>query len=139
MFVLEKPKEIHLTTWKEMFDKSQKNSNNNHNFNLFWSSALKNECFAFAAKNEGVFLGFGAASIFDGFFEKYLYLEIIFVDPSHRKMGVGRALLNKIEETASSLGLNFYVHEVEKTNLIAQRLLNDYQKKEGRVYFKKFN
>ena len=139
MFVIEKPKEIHLTAWREMFEKSQNNNHSNHNFNLFWTSSLKEECFAFSAKNEGEFLGFIVASIFEGFFEKYLFLETIFVDQSYRKMGVGRALLNKVEEISLSLELDFFIHQVEKSNLVAQRLLNDYEKIDKMVYRKKFN
>ena len=139
MFVIEKPKEIHLTAWKEMFEKSQNNNHSNHNFNFFWTSALKEECFAFSAKNEGEFLGFIVASIFEGFFDKYLFLETIFVDQSYRKMGVGRALLNKVEEISLSLELDFFIHQVEKSNLVAQRLLNNYEKIDKMVYRKKFN
>ena len=139
MFMIEKPKEIHLTAWKGMFEKSQNNNHLKHNFNLFWTSALKEECFAFSAKNEGEFLGFIVASIFEGFFEKYLFLETIFVDQSYRKMGVGRALLNKVEEISLSLELDFFIHQVEKSNLVAQRLLNDYEKIDKMVYRKKFN
>ena len=137
--MIEKPKEIHLTAWKEMFEKSQNNNYSKHNFNLFWTSALKEECFAFSAKNEGEFLGFIVASIFEGFFEKYLFLETIFVDQSYRKMGVGRALLNKVEEISLSLELDFFIHQVEKSNLVAQRLLNNYEKIDKMVYRKKFN
>ncbi|MDB2435151.1 GNAT family N-acetyltransferase [Alphaproteobacteria bacterium] len=139
MFMIEKPKEIHLTAWKEMFEKSQNNNSSKDNFNLFWTSALKEECFAFSAKNEGEFLGFIVASIFEGFFEKYLFLETIFVDQSYRKMGVGRALLNKVEEISLSLELDFFIHQVEKSNLVAQRLLNNYEKIDKMVYRKKFN
>ncbi len=139
MFMIEKPKEIHLTTWKAMFEKSQINNKSNHNFNLFWASALKEECFAFSAKNEGEFLGFIVASVYEGFFEKYLFLETIFVDQSYRKMGVGRALLNKVEEVSVSLGLDFFIHQVEKSNLVAQRLLSNYEKIDKMVYKKKFN
>ena len=137
--MIEKPKEIHLTAWREMFEKSQSNNYSEHNFNLFWTSALKEECFAFSAKNEGEFLGFIVASIFEGFFDKYLFLETIFVDQSYRKMGVGRALLNKVEEISLSLELDFFIHQVEKSNLVAQRLLNDYEKIDKMVYRKKFN
>ncbi|MDA9162950.1 GNAT family N-acetyltransferase [Alphaproteobacteria bacterium] len=137
--MIEKPKEIHLTAWKEMFEKSQNNNSSKDNFNLFWTSALKEECFAFSAKNEGEFLGFIVASIFEGFFEKYLFLETIFVDQSYRKMGVGRALLNKVEEISLSLELDFFIHQVEKSNLVAQRLLNNYEKIDKMVYRKKFN
>ena len=137
--MIEKPKEIHLTAWKEMFEKSQNNNSSKDNFNLFWTSALKEECFAFSAKNEGEFLGFIVASIFEGFFEKYLFLETIFVDQSYRKMGVGRALLNKVEEISVSLELDFFIHQVEKSNLVAQRLLNNYEKIDKMVYRKKFN
>ncbi len=137
--MIEKPKEIHLIAWKEMFEKSQSNNYSKHNFNLFWTSALKEECFAFSAKNEGEFLGFIVASIFEGFFEKYLFLQTIFVDQSYRKMGVGRALLNKVEEISLSLELDFFIHQVEKSNLVAQRLLNNYEKIDKMVYRKKFN
>ena len=137
--MIEKPKEIHLTAWKEMFEKSQNNNSSKDNFNLFWTSALKEECFTFSAKNEGEFLGFIVASIFEGFFEKYIFLETIFVDQSYRKMGVGRALLNKVEEISTSLELDFFIHQVEKSNLVAQRLLNNYEKIDKMVYRKKFN
>ena len=139
MFTIEKPKEIHLSSWQELFETSQENSNKKHNFSLFWASALKEECCAFAAKNEGEFLGFAVASVFEGFFEKYIYLDILFVDANYRKMGVGRALLNKIEEISSTMGLDFYVHQIEKTNLIARRLLNDYEKIDRMIYKKKFD
>jgi ribosomal protein S18 acetylase RimI-like enzyme len=122
-----------------MFEKSQNNNHLKYNFNLFWTSALKEECFAFSAKNEGEFLGFIVASIFEGFFEKYIFLETIFVDQSYRKMGVGRALLNKVEEISTSLELDFFIHQVEKSNLVAQRLLNNYEKIDKMVYRKKFN
>ena len=95
MFVIEKPKEIHISAWKDLFEKSQQNSNKKHNFDLFWTSALKEDCYAFAAKNDGGFLGFIVASLFEGFFEKYIYLDILFVDANFRKMGAGRSLLNK--------------------------------------------
>ena len=137
MFVIEKPKEIHLATWRDMFMKSQKRNNEDCDFDLFWASALKEDCHAFCAKNNGEFLGFVAACLSNTFIEKYIHLEILFVDPNHRKMGVGRALLNKVEEISSTLGLNFYVEHVEKTNLIAQRLLNDYQKIDLMIYKKK--
>jgi len=137
LFVIEKPKEIHLATWRDMFMKSQKRNNEDCDFDLFWASALKEDCHAFCAKNNGEFLGFVAACLSNTFIEKYIHLEILFVDPNHRKMGVGRALLNKVEEISSTLGLNFYVEHVEKTNLIAQRLLNDYQKIDLMIYKKK--
>jgi len=54
-------------------------------------------------------------------------------------MGVGRALLNKVEEISLSLELDFFIHQVEKSNLVAQRLLNDYEKIDKMVYRKKFN
>lgn len=139
MFTIEKPKEIHLSSWKELFENSQQNSNKEHNFSLFWASALKEDCFTFAAKNEGEFLGFAVASVFEGFFEKYIYLDILFVNANFRKMGAGRALLNKIEEISNNMGLEFYIHQIEKTNLVAKRLLNDYEKIERMIYKKKFD
>lgn len=123
-----------------MFMKSQERRNNkDFNFDLFWASALKEDCYAFCAKNEGEFLGFAVACLSNTFIEKYMRLEVLFVDPNYRKMGVGRALLNKVEEISSTLGLNFYIERVEKTNLIAQRLLSDYQIIDLMIYKKKFN
>ena len=58
MFIIEKPKQIHLSSWKKMFDNSQmfrKSSENN--FDLLWNSVIKEESYAFSAKNEGDFLG----------------------------------------------------------------------------------
>jgi len=136
MFVIEKPKEIHISAWKDLFEKSQQNSNQKHNFDLFWTSALKEDCYAFAAKNDGGFLGFIVASLFEGFFEKSIYLDILFVDANFRKMGAGRSLLNKIEEISGSLEIDFYIQRIEKTNLIAKRLLNDYEKIERMIYKK---
>ncbi len=111
--MIEKPKEIHLTAWKEMFEKSQNNNSSKDNFNLFWTSALKEECFAFSAKNEGEFLGFIVASIFEGFFEKYLFLETIFVDQSYRKMGVGERYLIKLRNISISR-LDFFIHQLKE-------------------------
>jgi ribosomal protein S18 acetylase RimI-like enzyme len=140
LFVIEKPKEIHLATWRDMFMKSQERRNHEGcDFDLFWASALKENCYAFCAKNDGEFLGFAVARSSNTFIEKYIHLEILFVDPNYRKIGVGRALLNKVEEISSTLGLNLFVERVEKTNLIAQRLLNDYQKIDLMIYKKKFN
>ena len=140
MFVIEKPKEIHLVTWRNMFLKSQERRNNkDYNFDAFWSSAIREDCYAFCAKNEGEFLGFIVACLSNTFFEKYIHLDVLFVDPNYRKMGVGRALLNKVEEISNSLELNFYIERIEKTNLIAQRLLNNYEKVDLMIYKKKFN
>ena len=122
--MIEKPKEIHLTAWKEMFEKSQNNNHLKHNFNLFWTSALKEECFTFSAKNEGEFLGFIVASIFEGFFEKYLFLETIFVDQSYRKMGVGRALLNKVEE----IKIIEFDHKDVVRHPLVSKIIKAYQK-----------
>ena len=140
MFIIEKPKQIHLSSWKKMFDNSQmfrKSSENN--FDLLWNSVIKEESYAFSAKNEGDFLGFTVASIYENYKEKYLYLDLLFVEQKYRKMGVGTALLNKIEEISTNLELEFFVHGIEKTNLIAHRLFNNYKKIEKIIYKKKLD
>ncbi len=140
MFTIEKPKEIHLGSWRAMFDQLEPSINSSKNgFELFWSMAFKENNFAFSAKNEGEFMGFCLASVHSGINEHYLYMEILFIEPQFRKLGVGRALLNKLEETASDLNLDFYVHGIEKVNLVAQRLFTNYEKVDRIIYRKKFH
>ena len=46
--------------------------------------------------------------------------------PEFRKIGVARALINKIETIAKEQNLDLVVRGVEKSNLIAQKLFKNY-------------
>ena len=53
-------------------------------------------------------------------------LDILYVLPDFRKIGVARALINKIETIAKEQNLDLVIRGVEKSNLIAQKLFKNY-------------
>ena len=60
MFTIEKPKEIHLNSWKEIINESASSNSfqfQEVNFSLFWSCIFQDDYFAFAAKNDDKFMG----------------------------------------------------------------------------------
>ncbi len=59
MFTIEKPKEIHLNSWKDIINESASSNSfqfDKVNFSLFWQSIFQDDYFAFAAKNEDKFI-----------------------------------------------------------------------------------
>ncbi len=60
MFTIEKPKQIHIQSWKNIIEQSLPSHNfqyENINFDMFWSNIFQDDFFAFAAKNEDKFMG----------------------------------------------------------------------------------
>ena len=66
MFIIEKPKEIHLNSWKDIINESASSNSfqfKEVNFSLFWSCIFQEDYFAFAAKNDDIFMGIVVAKI----------------------------------------------------------------------------
>ena len=142
MFTIEKPKEIHLNSWKEIINESASSNSfqfEEVNFNLFWSCIFQDDYFAFAAKNEDKFMGIVVAKINETYYEKNIVLDVLYVLKDFRKIGVARALMNKIEEIAKEKNLDLIIKGVEKSNLLAQKLFKNYVVVNSLRYLKKHN
>ncbi len=142
MFTIEKPKEIHLNSWKEIINESASSNSfqfQEVNFSLFWTCIFQDDYFAFAAKNEDKFLGIVVAKINETYYEKNIVLDVLYVLQDFRKMGVARALMNKIEEIAKEKNLDLIIKGVEKSNLLAQKLFKNYAVVNRTRYIKKHN
>ena len=140
MFTIEKPKEIHLKSWKEIINESASSNSfqfEQVNFNLFWSNIFQDDYFAFAAKNGDKFMGIVVAKINETYFEKNILLDVLYVLPDFRKIGVARSLMNKLEEIAKDQKLDLIINGVEKSNLLAQKLFKNYTVVNRTRYFKK--
>ncbi len=142
MFIIEKPKEIHLNSWKEIINESASSNSfqfKEVNFNLFWTCIFQDDYFAFAAKNEDKFMGIVVAKINETYYEKNIVLDVLYVLQHFRKIGVARALMNKIEEIAKEKKLDLIIKGVEKSNLLAQKLFKNYLVVNRTRYLKKHN
>ena len=142
MFTIEKPKEIHLNSWKEIINESASSNSfqfQEVNFSLFWSCIFQDDYFAFAAKNEDKFMGIVVAKINETYYEKNIVLDVLYVLQDFRKIGVARALMNKIEEIAKEKNLDLIIKGVEKSNLLAQKLFKNYTVVNRTRYLKKHN
>ena len=142
MFTIEKPKEIHLNSWKEIINESAPSNSfqfQEVNFSLFWSCIFQDDYFAFAAKNEDKFMGIVVAKINETYYEKNIVLDVLYVLQDFRKIGVARALMNKIEEIAKEKNLDLIIKGVEKSNLLAQKLFKNYAVVNRTRYIKKHN
>ena len=142
MFTIEKPKEIHLNSWKEIINESASSNSfqfKEVNFNLFWTCIFQDDYFAFAAKNEDKFMGIVVAKINETYYEKNIVLDVLYVLQDFRKIGVARALMNKIEEIAKEKNLDLIIKGVEKSNLLAQKLFKNYAVINRTGYLKKHN
>ena len=142
MFTIEKPKEIHLNSWKEIINESASSNSfqfQEVNFSLFWSCIFQDDYFAFAAKNEDKFMGIVVAKINETYYEKNVVLDVLYVLQDFRKIGVARALMNKIEEIAKEKNLDLIIKGVEKSNLLAQKLFKNYAVVNRTRYIKKHN
>jgi len=140
VFIIEKPKEIHLQSWKEIIIESLSSHSfylNEFNFNRFWASIFQEDFFAFAAKNEDKFMGIIIARINETYFQKIIELDVLYVLPEFRKIGVAKSLINKIESLAKEKELDLVIRNVEKSNLIAQKLFKNYQEINRTRYVKK--
>ena len=142
MFVIEKPKEIHLNSWKDIINESASSNSfqfKEVNFSLFWSSIFQEDYFAFAAKNEEKFMGIVVAKINETYYEKNIVLDVLYVLQDFRKIGVARSLMNKIEVIAKEKKLDLIIKGVEKSNLLAQKLFKNYTVVNRTRYLKKHN
>ncbi len=140
MFTIEKPKEIHIKSWQQIINESAASNSfqfQEVNFDLFWNCLFREDFFAFAAKNEDKFMGIIVARINETYFEKNLVLDVLYVLPDFRKLGVARSLINKIESIAKEQKLDLIIKGIEKSNLLAQKLFKDYQEIVRTRYIKK--
>ena len=140
MFTIEKPKEIHIKSWQQIINESATSNSfqfQEVNFDLFWNCLFRDDFFAFAAKNEEKFMGIIVARINETYYEKNLVLDVLYVLPDFRKLGVARALINKIESIAKEQKLDLIIKGIEKSNLLAQKLFKDYQEIVRTRYIKK--
>ncbi len=142
MFTIEKPKQIHLQSWKNIINESASSNSfqfDEVNFSLFWTCVFQDDYFAFAAKNEDKFLGIIVAKINETYYEKNIVLDVLYVLKDFRKIGVARSLMNKIEEIAKDQKLDLIIKGVEKSNLLAQKLFKNYTVVNRTRYLKKHN
>ena len=142
MFSIEKPKEIHLQSWKKMVLESLPSHNFKEpefNFDRLWTSLFQDNYYAFSAKNEEKFMGVVISRVNETYFQKIMELDVLFVLPDFRKMGVARALINKVETIAKEQNLDLIIRGVEKSNLIAQKLFKNYLEINRSRFIKKPN
>ena len=142
MFSIEKPKEIHLQSWKYMVMESLSSHNflsDNFNFDSLWSSLFQDNFFAYSAKNEQKFMGIIIARLNETYFQKIIELDILYVLPDFRKIGVARSLVNKVESVAKEQNLELVIRGVEKSNLLAQKLFKNYTEINRTRFVKKDN
>ena len=142
MFVIEKPKEIHIQSWRDIVDESLISHGfrfryDKINFDRFWTSIFEEDFFAFAAKNEDKFMGVIVARVNETYFHKIVELDLLYVLSDFRKIGVARSLINKVEAIAKEKKLDFVIRGVEKSNLIAQKLFKNYDEIQRTSYLKK--
>ena len=140
MFTIEKPKEIYIQSWKEIIAQSSSSHNFQYeqvNFDMFWNCIFQDDYFAFAAKNEDKFMGIIVGRINETYYQKIIELDVLFVLPDFRKIGVARALVNKIESIAKEKKLDLIIKGVEKSNLLAQKLFKNYEEISRTRFFKK--
>ena len=140
MFTIEKPKEIHIQSWKEIIAQSSSSHNFQYeqvNFDMFWNYIFQEDYFAFAAKNQDKFMGIIVGRINETYFQKIIEIDVLFVLPNFRKMGVARALVNKIESIAKEKKLDLIIKGVEKSNLLAQKLFKNYEEISRTRFLKK--
>lgn len=129
MFSIEKPKEIHLQSWKNMVLESLSSNNftdTKFNFDRLWTGVFQDNYHAFSAKNENKFMGIIISRVNETYFQRIMELDILYVLPDFRKIGVARALINKVETIAKEQNLDLVIRGVEKSNLIAQKLFKNY-------------
>jgi ribosomal protein S18 acetylase RimI-like enzyme len=94
---------------------------------MFWSNIFQDNFFAFAAKNEDKFMGIIVGRVNETYFQKFIEIDVLFVLPDFRKIGVARSLINKIESIAKEKKLDLVIKGIEKSNLLAQKLFKDYE------------
>ena len=96
------------------------------NFDRLWTGVFQDNYHAFSAKNENKFMGIIISRVNETYFQRIMELDILYVLPDFRKIGVARALINKVETIAKEQNLDLVIRGVEKSNLIAQKLFKNY-------------
>ncbi|MDA9659375.1 GNAT family N-acetyltransferase [Alphaproteobacteria bacterium] len=140
MFIIEKPKEIYIQSWKDIIEEGLSSHGflfEKINFDRFWTCIFQDDFYAFAAKNEDKFMGIIVARINETYFQKIIELDILYVLPDFRKIGVARSLINKVESIAKEQKLDLIISGVEKSNLLAQKLFKNYHEINRTRYLKK--
>ena len=140
MFTIEKPKQIHIKSWRGIVEQSSPSHNFQYqevNFDMFWNCIFQEDYFAFAAKNQDKFMGIIVGRINETYYQKIIEIDVLFVLPDFRKMGVARALVNKIESIAKEKKLDLIIKGVEKSNLLAQKLFKNYEEISRTRFLKK--
>ncbi len=140
MFTIEKPKEIHIQSWKDIVNEGVVSHGiqfKKFNFDRFWTSIFQDDFYTFAAKNEDKFMGIIVARVNETYFQKIVELDILYVLPDFRKIGVARSLINKVESIAQEQNLDLVIRGVEKSNLLAQKLFKNYLEINRTRYLKK--
>ena len=140
MFTIEKPKEIHIQSWKDIVNEGVVSHGiqfKKFNFDRFWTSIFQDDFYTFAAKNEDKFMGIIVARLNETYFQKIVELDILYVLPDFRKIGVARSLINKVESIAKEQNLDLVIRGVEKSNLLAQKLFKNYEEISRTRFFKK--
>jgi ribosomal protein S18 acetylase RimI-like enzyme len=72
-------------------------------------------------------MGIIVGRVNETYFQKIIEIDVLFVLPDFRKIGVARSLINKIESIAKEKKLDIVIKGVEKSNLLAQKLFKDYE------------
>jgi len=72
-------------------------------------------------------MGIIVGRVNETYFQKIIEIDVLFVLPDFRKIGVARSLINKIESIAKEKKLDLVIKGVEKSNLLAQKLFKDYE------------
>ena len=140
MFTIEKPKEIHIQSWKDIVNEGVVSHGiqfKKFNFDRFWTSIFQDDFYTFAAKNEDKFMGIIVARMNETYFQKIVELDILYVLPDFRKIGVARSLINKVESIAQEQNIDLVIRGVEKSNLLAQKLFKNYLEINRTRYLKK--
>jgi len=140
MFTIEKPKEIHIQSWKDIVNEGVVSHGiqfKKFNFDRFWTSIFRDDFYTFAAKNEDKFMGIIVARMNETYFQKIVELDILYVLPDFRKIGVARSLINKVESIAQEQNIDLVIRGVEKSNLLAQKLFKNYLEINRTRYLKK--
>ena len=89
-------------------------TDNNFNFDRLWTALFQDNYYAFSAKNENKFMGIIISRVNETFFQRIMELDILYVLPDYRKVGVARALINKVETIAKEQNLDLVIRGVEK-------------------------
>ncbi|MFL6815557.1 MAG: GNAT family N-acetyltransferase [Bradyrhizobium sp.] len=112
--------DITETTWRRFFDPLERLG-------------------AFVAERDGLLIGIAHYLLHRSTWAPlcYCYLEDLFVDPSVRGNGAGRALIGAVETAAREAGASRLYWMTHETNETAQKLYNQVAERPGFVQYRK--